>query len=346
MAAALIHYFSGTGNTARVIHLIADGLRKADYHVEIHNIEDGKRNQIGYDLQIFAFPVYAMAPPAVMLRYLRQSAPGDGVKTGIIAVWGELDATGKVPGWEGQALEQAKRVLERRGYTVFFTDGVGYPESFTAILKTPTIEERVKITAVGEEKVKTMVERLVNQESSLRRCNLPNQIWSRLVFYLYTLLGRRMMGKMYIADDQCNGCGKCARTCPVGSIHMVHHQPRWNFACEGCQRCINICPESAIQTSTVRGLWAFAVIFLPYGRWARALFPIPQWGTAADLLFGLSTWILGLILTFFLLDFVLFQWGKIPGVKKVLSVAHTRKFLRYIEPHFKPHLKGSADKRA
>lgn len=338
MAHVLIHYFSGTGNTARVASLVAEGLTKEGYHVELHNIEVGKRDDAASDLHLFAFPIYAMAAPAIMLRYIRQVAPGNGAKAGIIGVWGELDATGKVPGWEGQALEQAKRMLQHRGYEVYFTDGVGFPESFTAILDTPTADEQVKIAAAGEEKVAAMVERLVAQKQSFRECSIPNQIWSRIVYYLFTLMGRRIMGKFYVTDDQCNGCGQCARICPVGSIHVRGGYPRWNYSCEGCQRCINGCPKEAIQTSAVRALCSVVILFLPYGRWLRTVVDVPQLGPVLSPLFAIGIWLLGMILAGYLLDHILYIAGKIPGVNRFLRISHNRKFLRYLEPHFKPLL--------
>lgn len=339
MASALIHYFSGTGNTARVVRLVAGGLERGGYRVDILNIEEGKHGNGVYDLHIFAFPVYAMAAPAVMLRYIRQCGPGNGAKAGVIAVWGELDTSGKVPGWEGQALEHVKRMLRRRGYAPCFTDGVGYPESFAAVFTAPPVEAQVKIVTRGEARVEEMVGRLIAQTGSFRRCTLPNQIWSRLVFYLYTIFGRRVMGKIYVADHRCNGCGKCVRACPVKSIRMVGRQPRWNFACEGCQRCINLCPESAIQSSMIRALSSVVVLFFPYGRWLGSAVAIPDLGPIGNPLFHLAAWICGSVLAFLLLDQFFFLAGRIPVIRKVLSLAHNRKYLRYLEPHFKPCLR-------
>lgn len=49
------------------------------------------------------------------------------------------------------------------------------------------------------------------------------------------------------ADENCMGCGLCARTCPAGTIKLVNGSPVWGKECYQCLKCINCCPESAIQ---------------------------------------------------------------------------------------------------
>jgi elongation factor P--beta-lysine ligase len=79
-----------------------------------------------------------------------------------------------------------------------------------------------------------------------------------------------------------------------------------------------------------------AVMFLPYGRWVRAAFHVHKLGPVADPLFGMVVWFLGIFLMIYLMDHLLYMVGKIPGLNKVLRISHTQKFLRYLEPHFKP----------
>jgi ferredoxin len=60
-----------------------------------------------------------------------------------------------------------------------------------------------------------------------------------------------------IADDQCNGCGKCVDACPVEAMTLVSandpHKPRKKKAvldasrCLGCGVCVGTCPKEGVM---------------------------------------------------------------------------------------------------
>jgi ferredoxin len=47
-------------------------------------------------------------------------------------------------------------------------------------------------------------------------------------------------------DESCNGCGSCAKVCPVNNIVMTDKKPVWQHHCENCLACYNWCPVKAI----------------------------------------------------------------------------------------------------
>ena len=52
-----------------------------------------------------------------------------------------------------------------------------------------------------------------------------------------------------IAQDECKGCTKCARTCPVGAISGTVKQPHSidQSKCIKCGACVAACPFKAIK---------------------------------------------------------------------------------------------------
>ncbi|MGE5630203.1 MAG: EFR1 family ferrodoxin [Caulobacteraceae bacterium] len=53
--------------------------------------------------------------------------------------------------------------------------------------------------------------------------------------------------KSIIVDAKCNGCGTCAKVCPVNNIIIVDKKPEWQHRCEMCFACDEWCPNNAIH---------------------------------------------------------------------------------------------------
>lgn len=53
--------------------------------------------------------------------------------------------------------------------------------------------------------------------------------------------------KSIIVDEKCNGCGTCAKVCPVNNIKIVDRKPELQHRCEMCFACDEWCPSNAIH---------------------------------------------------------------------------------------------------
>ena len=84
--------------------------------------------------------------------------------------------------------------------------------------------------------------------------NLYELLWGVLlapISFLYVLIGRFYLAKVFFANSDCTGCGLCAESCPMGAIEMRGAKPRpfWRHNCESCMRCMAFCPEKAVEAS-------------------------------------------------------------------------------------------------
>jgi len=53
--------------------------------------------------------------------------------------------------------------------------------------------------------------------------------------------------KSIYSDERCNGCGICARVCPVQNIKIIDSKPVWQHYCEICFACAEWCPKKVIH---------------------------------------------------------------------------------------------------
>ena len=52
--------------------------------------------------------------------------------------------------------------------------------------------------------------------------------------------------KLCVDEDECVGCGKCEKLCPMNNIKIVDKKVVQNNQCTMCYRCINNCPKQAM----------------------------------------------------------------------------------------------------
>ena len=81
MSKVIIHYFTGTGNTAHSVKLISEQLQAAGHEVKIRPVKKGvlPPGEV-FDYHIIAFPVLSWSAPVMMKHYLRKKPQGNGVK--------------------------------------------------------------------------------------------------------------------------------------------------------------------------------------------------------------------------------------------------------------------------
>lgn len=256
----LIYYFSATGNTKHAIDRIAESLEKNGHEIKTVSIN----NETNYsdlaecDRLIFAVPVLAWSAPDFVQKFMHTlPKTNKEIRTAILCCDG---------GNGFQAPLQAKRILDRRGYSVFLTGMISYPENWKQCAMTMPKEKRAECVDQGDVALTHYIENLLSGKSTYHTISMKAHILSWIAGQGFRLFGRRFLGKLHIADDDCNSCGLCVKTCPVDAIHFSgkakNAKPYWNLQCESCNRCLNICPKNAINSSTARAFTLILAILL------------------------------------------------------------------------------------
>jgi ferredoxin len=250
-----LYSFSATGNTERAVKIVEATLLSAGHAVERRPIVKGERIAGGTlpENLIVAFPVLAFSPPAFVKAFLRNLPPGrraDGsrIRAAVLAVDG---------GGAMGAPWRAVAILSRRGYDPAFVGCASYPENWTQFFEPLDRDEALAMTARGDAEASVFAKALAAGDASAYPAPRKPPFLSGIVPFLFGSVGRRVFGKLFIADENCDACGFCARTCPAGTILMRGRgkgRPYWKSDCENCNRCINVCPRGAIVTSIGRSI--------------------------------------------------------------------------------------------
>ncbi|MCX7050154.1 MAG: EFR1 family ferrodoxin [Candidatus Sumerlaeota bacterium] len=293
-------------------------------------------------------PTHGFIAPWMMIRFAWQ-LPAGGKTPAFVAVTRGGTKFGRVflPGVEGTACYLMALILWLRGYRVRGVVALDMPVNWIAVhpgLRRETAEAIFARTRPKAERFMSDIlggrRRLIGVYEAigllLGLALLPISI-------LYLLKGRFFLAKLFFANNQCNGCGQCARQCPVGAIKMQGVQtprPYWTYTCESCMRCMAFCPLRAVEAghswAVALGYAASTAGFLFFFHW---LPPLAHWVENFH-----SYWVESLILyPYFLASMALayFLFSLLLRVPFLNAIFTHTTLTRYFRRYQAPETKGS-----
>lgn len=334
-----IYYFSATGNTANSVSMIKTALLQAGHTVTTVSINRWARPLAEKPARlILAYPSLAWRPPALVMRFINK-LPRANIKAAVLTTDG---------GGSFGSLEVAVRKLKSRGYHPTIISTAHYSHNWVQVFPPPTGSQRDTQTRNGRQLTEAFITALLAERPlDTREKKLEYKLFN-FIGILFNLVGRRFLGKLYVADNDCTSCGLCSQSCPVKAISMGKGKgarPYWKINCESCNRCINTCPTGAINSSLSRGILLLLVIFLSCLFLARAYgtFISPLYAAAASalgLLLDIAGYsaaiILGHIIPFAIIDpLILRPLMLLKPFRRLIQKSFTKKFPRYTYKGYK-----------
>jgi ferredoxin len=237
-----VYYFTGTGNSLAVARDMAEKLKARLTPVTLDISQEGLLTQA--DTVGFVFPVYDFKPPPVVEEVIRQSQNLSSRYLFAACTYGIAPS---------QSLRHLEKVIVSRGGQLAAGFAVGMPHNGIGCSAVSEGEHKRlfknwkgrsrEICEYIEAKEKGRI------ESSSLFSGLSGNL--KMAPTLFRFLGRVLLKGInslaLTASNDCNGCGICARICPMHNIEIVSDKPTWADRCASCFACLHWCPKGAVS---------------------------------------------------------------------------------------------------
>ena len=234
-------YFSSTGNTRHCVERFIERLGKGIPAVSIEDEGCGELLKRHDDI-ILAYPVYFSDLPQIVREFICENSANFRDKNVFIIATMEI--------FSGDGAGCAARILRRAGARI--TGG--------AHVKMPAFILDVAIFGYSAQKNERVIKEAnakLERVAQAFAAGNPPQEGLGVLCRIAGLLGQRLWMKIWdktpfakrkpsLDTSRCNGCGECAKSCPMQNIKIAHGKAKFGERCTICYRCVNKCRQKAI----------------------------------------------------------------------------------------------------
>ncbi|MCG8569063.1 MAG: EFR1 family ferrodoxin [Spirochaetes bacterium] len=243
-----ISYFSSTGNTLWSAGKAKEIMEKLGHQVKIFEvIKDGEKFTEDCDLCGFFYPVWESQLPHPFRDLIRKMQYGNGKKFFLV---------GNCAAASGDTGMVWKKIIEKKGYRVFFADHYYLPYNCCYpgwnYMKAPErgSQKLKKILNKAENRLNQICEAMVKGQKKLAGRGPHSKVLGflqRLIFEDWDVAGiwKQML---WVDSASCTGCKLCIRMCPTDNMSMDEDgKIKFGKNCILCSKCYNLCPQNAVH---------------------------------------------------------------------------------------------------
>lgn len=246
MQSVRIYYFSGTGNTKKIVDCYQRELSKKNVEVTANAITPttDTAEQNDFDAVGIAYPVHGFNAPSIVEDFANRLPDGNNRYAFIAKTSGEPlrlnDASSMT----------VIRILRQKGYRV--GREYHYVMPYNMIFR-HSDEMAAKMLKTAEGRIPSHCEEILREETGERKYPTAARLMRRVC--RIERFGFRRNGRHYKVDgEKCIGCGACVKNCPMKNITVADGKFSFGKNCIGCARCAFNCPTNAITTGLLNFL--------------------------------------------------------------------------------------------
>lgn len=235
----LICYFSGTGNTKRVVDKYVEAFKNKGCEVDTFRVENQnfEYNIEDYDKIGLAYPIHAFNAPSIIFDFIKKLPKLKEEKPLFI-----IKTSGEPLRLNNISSIKPMSILKKKNFKL--TNEYHYCMPYNIIFR-HTDSMAYKMWETAKKLIPIDVQEILDgKEVKLKKFPLGRPL--AFVFRIEHW-GGRFNGKRYKVKDSCVHCNACVNICPTHNITVENGEFHFGKKCIMCMRCAFLCQKNAIK---------------------------------------------------------------------------------------------------
>jgi ferredoxin len=208
-------------------------------NTELRSIPKVEEVDFSADSIGIVFPVYLWGMPEIVSDFIKK------MKGATFA--GYLYAIATYNEQPGDVIGQVRSLLKKNGLYLSAGFTVSMPGNNIIYYKPEPKDMQDKKIIMCKEMLADISRTIRDGKKTYPSASLTDKFLKTGLLYPILLKTFRKSDKNFRCEEECSGCGICAKVCPAENISLIDYRPVWGHKCLQCVSCINLCPQQAIQ---------------------------------------------------------------------------------------------------